>query len=178
MPRIRYPPADPDLRGCPCDPKTRFFDSRSAFVLVNQPTETVVSTNQTWESSEIPVLGIRGRLHRKGNSSFLGRNLLREPLMGAMAVVMTAVTTKDTLEMDFVHNEKVVEALRSDRANEPLGKCIRVWGPKGCVQDLGALDLEHFVEAGYVLGVTIPDQELGNDVFVGEVAGDVSSLVR
>jgi hypothetical protein len=45
--------------------------------------------------------------------------------MAAMAVVMTGVTTKDTLEMGFVHNEKVVEALRSDRANEPLGKCIR-----------------------------------------------------
>ena len=39
--------------------------------------------------------------------------------MGATAVVMTGVTTKDTLEVGGVHNEKVVEALRPDRANEP-----------------------------------------------------------
>ena len=82
-------------------------------------------------TSEMPVPGIRGRPHREWNGSIHRRNLLREPLMGAMAVVMTGVTTKDTLEMGFVHNEKVVEALRSDRANEPLGKCIRVRGPVG-----------------------------------------------
>jgi hypothetical protein len=79
--------------------------------------------------------------------------------------------------MGFVHNEKVVEALRSDRANEPLCKCIRVRGSKGRLQDLGALGLEHFVEARHVLGVTIADQELGSDVCVGEVAGDVPRLL-
>jgi hypothetical protein len=29
--------------------------------------------------------------------------------MGAIAVVMTGVPTKDTLEMGFVHNERMVE---------------------------------------------------------------------
>jgi hypothetical protein len=117
-------------------------------------------------TSEMPMPGIRGGHHPEENGSFHRRNLLRERLMGAMAVVMTGVTTKDTLEMGFVHNEEVVEALRSDRANEPLCKCIRVRGPEGRLQNLGALGFEHFVEARHVLGVTIADQELGSDVWV------------
>ena len=107
--------------------------------------------------------GIRARPDREGNGSSHRWNLLREPLMGAMAVVMAGVATKETLEMSFVDNEKVVETLRSDGANEPLGKCVRVRGSEGRLQDLGALGLEHFVEARHVLGVTIADQELGCD---------------
>jgi hypothetical protein len=85
--------------------------------------------------------------------------------MGAMAVVVTGVTTKDTLEMGFVHDEEVVEALRSDRAIEPLCKCIRVRAPEGRLQDLSSHGLEYFVEARHVLGVTIADQELGSDMW-------------
>jgi len=33
---------------------------------------------------------------------------------------MTGVAAKDALEMGFVRNKNVVEALLSDRANEPL----------------------------------------------------------
>jgi hypothetical protein len=97
--------------------------------------------------------------------------------MGAMAVVVAGVVTKETLEMSFVDNEKVVETLRSDSANEPLGKCVRGRGPEGRLDDLGALGLEHFVEARHVLGVTIADQKLDSDVRVGEVASDVPGLL-
>src|SRR5450755_2324066 len=121
--------------------------------------------------------GIRCSHYRVGIGSFHRLNLLRKPLMGAMAVVMTGVTTKDTLEMGLVHNEKVVEALRSNRANEPFCKCIRVRSPEGRLQDLGAFSLEHFVEARHVVGVAIADQELGSYVCVGEVAGDVPRLL-
>jgi hypothetical protein len=65
--------------------------------------------------------------------------------MGAVAVVMAGVATKETLEMSFVDNEKVVETLRSDGANEPFGKCVAVPGREG-LQGLDALGIEHFVE--------------------------------
>ena len=97
--------------------------------------------------------GIRCPHHCEGIGSRRCRDLLREPLMGAMAVVVAGVVTKETLEMSFVDNEKVVETLRSDSANEPLGKCVR--GPEERLHDLGALGLEHFVEARHELGVAI-----------------------
>ena len=52
-------------------------------------------------------------------------------MTGALAVLMTGVAAKDALEMGFVRNKNVVEALLSDRANEPFFKCIRVRGPEG-----------------------------------------------
>jgi hypothetical protein len=62
-------------------------------------------------TSEMPWPGIRYPHHREGIGSGRCRDLLREPLMGAMAVVMAGVATKETLEMGFVYHEKVVEAI-------------------------------------------------------------------
>jgi hypothetical protein len=44
--------------------------------------------------------------------------------------------------MPFVHDQEVVEALRSHGAYEPLGKSIGIRGPKGRFQDLSALGSE------------------------------------
>jgi hypothetical protein len=48
---------------------------------------------------------------RDGHHTFQRRDLLRETLMGPMAFVMAGVFAKDAFEMDFVHDENVVEAL-------------------------------------------------------------------
>jgi hypothetical protein len=59
--------------------------------------------------------------------------------VGTVAVVVTGVGSKDPFEMPFVHDQEVLEALRSHGAHEPLGMSIGIRGPKGRVQDLSAL---------------------------------------
>ena len=86
-----------------------------------------------------------------------------------MPVVVAGVAAQDALEVGFVHDQQVVEALRSDGAHEPFGEGVRVRGPEWCPEDLGALGLEHIVEARHVLGVSVADQEPGGDLCVGEV---------
>jgi hypothetical protein len=71
----------------------------------------------------------------------------------------------------------VVKALRSNGAHKPFGKGIRIRSPEWRSEDLGILGLERFVEARHVLLVTVADQELGRDVGVGEIAGDVPGLL-
>ena len=78
--------------------------------------------------------------------------------------------------MPFVHDQKVVKALRSDGAHEPLGKSVGIRGPKGLSQDLGTLGSEDFVEARHILGVTITDQEPGA-VRDSKVTHDVPRLL-
>jgi hypothetical protein len=95
----------------------------------------------------------------------------------AMPVVVAGVAAQDALEVGFVHDQQVVEALRPDGPHEPLNECVRVRGPEGCLEDLGALGLEHVVEARDVLGVPVADQDPGGDVGVGEVTGDIPCLL-
>ena len=97
--------------------------------------------------------------------------------MRTVRVVVKGVATKDALEMPFVHNQEVIQALRSHGAHEPLSKGVGVRGPKGRHKDLGALGSEDFVEARHVLGVTIANQEPWGDVGIGEITGDVPRLL-
>jgi hypothetical protein len=96
----------------------------------------------------------------------------------SVAVVVTGIGAEDAFEVPFIHDQEVIEALRSHGANESLGKCVRIRSSKGGLQDLGAFGLEHFVEACHVLGVTITDQELGRDFRIGKVTADVSGLLN
>jgi hypothetical protein len=93
-----------------------------------------------------------------------------------MVVVVAGVAAEDTFEMCFIENQEMVEALRSHGADEPFGKSVRIRCPIGRLQDLGALGSEDIIEARHVLGVTISDQEVGGEVSVGEVTGDVPRL--
>jgi hypothetical protein len=61
---------------------------------------------------------------------------LRQALVWAMPIVMTRVAAQDAFEMRFVHDQEVIEALRSDGAHEPFGKGICIRGPIGRPQDL------------------------------------------
>src|ERR1039458_5516423 len=58
-----------------------------------------------------------------------------------------------------------------------LHDALPIWGPEWCPEDLGALGLEHIVEARHVLGVSVADQEPGGNLCVGEVTGDVPGLL-
>ena len=97
--------------------------------------------------------------------------------MWAMAVVVTSIAAKDAFEVGFVHDQKVVEALRSNGAHEPFGKGIRIRGPERGPEDLGTLRREHFVETRHILRVTIAHEELCGGVSIGEVTGDVPGLL-
>ena len=79
--------------------------------------------------------------------------------------------------MPFVHDQKVVKALRSKGTYEPFGKSVGIRGPKGRLQDLGSLGPEDLVETRHVLGVTITDQEPGADVRDNKVTRDVPRLL-
>jgi hypothetical protein len=94
-----------------------------------------------------------------------------------MPIVMTRVAAQDAFEMRFVHDQEVIEALRSDGAHEPFGKGICIRGPIGRPQDLSAFGSEDFVEAHHVLGVTIADQELGCDARISEITSDIPRLL-
>ena len=48
-----------------------------------------------------------------------------------MAVAVTGVASKDPFEMPFVHDQEVLEALRSHGAHEPLGRSIAFGVRKG-----------------------------------------------
>ena len=60
-----------------------------------------------------------------------------------MPVVVAGVAARDALEVGFVHDQQVVEALRSDGAHEPFGEGVRIRCSKGGLEDLGTLGLEH-----------------------------------
>src|ERR1035438_5437067 len=146
-------------------------------VLVDQSAQPVAPTNPWWTVPVMPVSTVNGGHHRQGGSLFRRRNLLSDSLVWAMPVVVAGVAAQDAPEVGFGSDQQVGEALRPDRPHEPLGECVRVRGPDGCLEDLGALGLEHVVEARDVLGVPVADQEPGGDVGVGEVTGDVPGLL-
>src|SRR5664279_4105183 len=77
----------------------------------------------------------RRRLSEEGangrGTAFRCRDPLGNPLMWATPIVVTDVAAKDAFEMGFVHDQKVVEALRPDGTHEPFGNRVRIRGPKG-----------------------------------------------
>jgi hypothetical protein len=82
---------------------------------MDQPAQTVEPTNPCPTISGQPIPGIRSVFNCECTASSLGlRDFLRQPLVGAVAVVVTGVASEDPTEMPFVHNQQVVETLRSD----------------------------------------------------------------
>src|ERR1039457_4109655 len=86
----------------------------------------------------MPVSTVNGGHHRQGVSLFRRRNLLSDSLVRAMPVVVAGVAAQDALEVGFVHDQLVVEALRSHGAHEPFGEGVRVRSPKGGVWRISA----------------------------------------
>jgi len=79
--------------------------------------------------------------------------------------------------MAWIHDQEMVEALRSDRSHEPLGVGVGVRSPKRRAQYLSTSALEDGVEARHVPGVPIAEKEFDFDALVLEVAGDISRLL-
>jgi hypothetical protein len=71
----------------------------------------------------------------------------------------------------------MVEALGSDRSDEPLGVGIGIRSPKRRAQHPSAVTGEDGVEARHVLCISVTEEELDLDSFVFKVAGDVSRLL-
>src|SRR3974390_2093141 len=145
-------------------------------VLMDESAQAVVSTYPSRKATVMPVPTVRSSYHLWRKKSLGRRNLPGDSLVRAMPIVVAGVAAQDALEMGFVHDHQVVQALRSDGAHEALGEGVRVRSPKGRLEDLGALGLEHSVEA-HVLGIPVADKEPGGDLCVGEVTGDVPGLL-
>ncbi len=159
-------------------PENSNRSSGSMFVLVDQPAQPVVSTYPNPMVSDLPIAGVRSVLDCERTTGSLGfRDLLGQPLVGAVAVAVTGIASKDPFEMPFVHDQEVFEALRSDGAHEPFSKRVGIRGSKGRLQDLSALGSEDVVEARHVIGATITDQGPWGDVRVSKVTGDVPRLL-
>ena len=151
--------------------------SSHQLVLMDQSAQPVAPTYWSWIAPEMPVPTARSAYHLQGHSSFRRRNLLRQALVRAVPVVVTGVAAQDAFEVGFVHDQQVVQALRSHGAHEPFGEGVRIRGPIGRLEDLGTFSFEYFVEARHGLGVPVADQEPGGDLCVGEIAGDVPGLL-
>src|ERR1019366_556751 len=100
----------------------------------------------------ISIVG-RGKWHHQESRWPRSRDLLGDPLVWTMAVVVPHIAAKNPLQMPCVHDQKMVEALRPDRPHEPLGVGIGIRGPKRRAQHLCTSAGEDGVEAGDVLGV-------------------------
>jgi len=94
-----------------------------------------------------------------------------------MAVVVPRIAAQDSFEMACIHDQEMIEALRSDRSHNPLGVGVGIRSPKWRAQHLSASAYEDSVEARHVLGVPIAEKELDCDPLVLEVAGDISRLL-
>ena len=107
--------------------------SSGELVLVDQPSQPVPSTDMSYAGGH----GLRRCPWRQGRASLRRRDALGKPLVRTMAVVMPGIAPKNALEMSCVDDEKMIQALGSDRPDEPLRVSVRVrrseWGP----QDLG-----------------------------------------
>src|SRR5664280_725478 len=104
--------------------------SSREFVLVDQSAQPVVSMYASRMVPEMPAPTVR-RGRQRERTAFRCRDLLGNPLMWATPIVVTDVAAKDAFEMGFVHDQKVVEALRPDGAHEPFGNRFRIRGPHG-----------------------------------------------
>src|SRR3989304_4162746 len=80
---------------------------------------------------------------------------LRPPLH-----VVVEVDPKNAFGVTAFPDEDVVEALRADRAHEPLGERVRLRGPDRGQDHLGALRFKHLIERSGELGVAIVPRKL------------------
>ena len=147
--------------------------SRGEFVLVDQPSEAVASTDVP--RTELQIL--RRRCCHQRRSRSWPRDLLRYPLVRAMAVVVPGVAAQDALEVPCVHDKEMVEALGSDGSHKPLGVGIRIRRPEWRLEDTGTFRSKDLIEAGDVLGVPVADEILGLDALVDDVTGHVPGLL-
>jgi hypothetical protein len=92
-------------------------------------------------------------------------------------VVVLGIAVEDALEMPSVHDEEIVETLRSDSPHETLSVGVRVWRSERCLADLGTFRSKDLVEGGHVLRVTVADETIGLDALVDDVTGHVPGLL-
>jgi hypothetical protein len=94
-----------------------------------------------------------------------------ESAMRAMSVVVLDVHTEDALKLALAEDEDPVEALATDRADEPLGERIRLRRLEGRSDDLDPLAPEDLIERLAELAVAIVDQKTRRRGPVGHVTG-------
>src|SRR5665213_161409 len=97
--------------------------------------------------------------------------------MRAVVVVVNDVLRQYLLEMLASEDEESIGAFSADGADKSLGECIRSWRSNGCLDDADALGVEHLVETGRELRVSVPDEELGCPRSALEIRGEVASLL-
>ena len=103
--------------------------------------------------------------------------MLVERAMRAMIVVVSDVLDQYLLEMSAPEDEESIGALSADGADESLGERVRSWSLNGCLDDSDALGAEDLVETGTELRISVPDQELDCSGALGEIRGEVASLL-
>src|SRR5660397_246250 len=93
--------------------------------------------------------------------------------MRTLLVVVTDVLPEDSPEMALAEHQDMVQTLSPCRSYEALGKSVRPGWLDRAANDTNALRVKHLIESPRVLGVAVPDQELGfgEAIFNREVAG-------
>jgi hypothetical protein len=79
--------------------------------------------------------------------------------MRPSGVVVRGAAQKHSLQVAAADHQDPVQALRPDRANPPLGECVRSRCSDRGLDHPRALGAEHFVEGMGELGVTVADEE-------------------
>ena len=137
---------------------------------MDQPSEPVAST----DVQRVGVHELRSGRQLWGPRS---RDFLGKSLVWTVAVVGPGIASKNALEMSCIDDEKVVEALGSDRPDEALRIGVRVRCPEWGSQDLGALGPKDLVKARHVFRVAVADKEPEVDPLVDDVAGHIPRLL-
>jgi hypothetical protein len=114
-------------------------------VLVDQSAEYVAPKKLCWIGVVDPWLCL-------GHSR---RCVLNKGAVRTMIVVVIDEFSQNMLELTAMEHKQPVEALTSCGADEPLGTCIRTRGSNGSADDPDAIGLEHLVETGEELGVSV-----------------------
>src|SRR5680860_1620562 len=98
--------------------------------------------------------------------------------MRTLLVVATDVLPEDSPEMALAEHQDMVQTLSPCRSYEALGKSVRPGWLDRAANDTNALRVKHLIESPRVLGVAVPDQELGfgEAIFNREVAGLLGNL--
>ena len=111
-------------------------------------------------STQIPRLGITdGR-----RWFYVERGLLPQCPVWPVAVVMDHVLGQDLFQMSVAEDQHPVEALTTNRPDEPLGEGFGSGSPDRGADDPDVFGPEDFVEARGELGVPVSDEEPdGND---------------
>src|ERR1035437_4163771 len=94
-----------------------------------------------------------------------------------MPVVVLDVLGKDDFEVTTAEEEEPVEALPTDRADEPFGEGVRPWCPDRRLDGPDSFGREDGVEGRREFGVAVADQELGRRRPFGEVEAEIAGLL-